>query len=678
MIGSTMKKHVLIILLILSSLCSCQEEDDQNYTKPICHTGDINNISESGATFKAYISNLGDDQIIDHGFLWSVDGININVSRVSLGARDKDGQFETDVDFDLMKDTSYFVSSYLKTKTNWIVSNPQLFNSKGSLAPILTQIIPENADANDTISLIGNRFSYVPEHLHVFLENKELEIISSTPSEIKVILPRYLGTSGYSTLKVKSQNEGSSEKINLRIKGPLVSKIFPNSGFPNSIIEISGEDFGPQLKYGNSVKLGDYDCQIIEWTDKLITVRTTISYEGIFNISVITPYKTTTQHNCFEVVYPKFIDFSPKSVMPGDTIYVELDNPDENINNYRASFGDYYAYAPIKIQGNKLLFLTPNKISPGLKTFSIEYKYNRHKFASQINIESHFVPLAELPSDKLQNPFLFTLNGNIYIGGGNNENNNISVLTKEVWMYRTSNNTWERKADFPGNARIMTGYFSINNKGYIVGGRENSRYNNENSAEVWEYEPNTDTWTQKSNYPEGGVIRPQCQVIDGKVYIGYGRRNNQLLKRFHEYNPENDTWKELPLPKLNRGYYSSLTHKGKFYLFWRYTDQIQIYTPSENSWSSLKIDEIGNFKNMNASITIEDDIYILGDIDYSWKLVKINPETKKWSELLINTLHPFSNKDISISMNNQIYYFNSNNSYNDPKYHLFRLDLPLK
>lgn len=678
MIDSTMKEHFYIILIILISMCSCQEEDNQNFTHPICHTGEISNINESGATFNAYISTLGEETILDHGFLWSVDGINIDVSRVSLGARDKDGQFETKIDFDLIKDTSYFVSAYLKTNTNWIVSNPQLFDSKGSLAPILTKVIPENADANDTISLIGNRFSYVPEHLQVFLEEKNLEIISSTPSEIKAIIPQYLYTSGYSKLKVASLNGKSSESINLRIKGPLISNIFPSSGFPGTIIEISGEDFGTQSNYGSSVKLGDSNCRIIEWTDKLIKVKLTNSIEGKFNISVSSSYKTTTFHNSFEVIYPKFIDFSPKSVMPGDTIYIELDNPDSNINNYKARFDNYYINDPIKIQGNKLLFLTPNRTTPGFKTLSLYYNYKRHEFSSQINIESHFIPLAELPSDKLQNPFLFALNGNIYIGGGNIQDRYESTLTKEIWMYRTSDDTWERKTDFPGEARIMTGYFSINNKGYIVGGRENSYYNNESSNEVWEYDPNSDTWTQKNNYPEGGVEIPQCQAIDGKVYIGYGRRNGHVLKRFHEYNPESDTWKELPPTDITGYQHASLTYKGKFYLFGLYSNQIHRYSPSENIWAPTEFEGIEIYNRIKASATVDGDLYVIGEFGYSWKIIKLNPETGIWTEIPSNSYHPMSSEDISINMNNQIYYFNANNPSNDPKYHLYRLDLPLK
>jgi len=58
---------------------------------------------------------------------------------------------------------------------------------------------------------------------------------------------------------------------------------------------------------------------------------------------------------------------------------------------------------------------------------------------------------------------------------------------KDIWEYDPSTNTWTKKMDFPGNARSALGGTSIGNKGYIglgVALHGGSRYN-----DFWEYCP---------------------------------------------------------------------------------------------------------------------------------------------------------------------------------------------
>src|ERR1044071_3179889 len=64
--------------------------------------------------------------------------------------------------------------------------------------------------------------------------------------------------------------------------------------------------------------------------------------------------------------------------------------------------------------------------------------------------------------------------------------------------------TWVQKADFGGVSRASAVGFSINTKGYIGSGYF---YNGTLHVfkDFWEYDPLTDSWTQKANL--GGVAR---------------------------------------------------------------------------------------------------------------------------------------------------------------------------
>ena len=75
-------------------------------------------------------------------------------------------------------------------------------------------------------------------------------------------------------------------------------------------------------------------------------------------------------------------------------------------------------------------------------------------------------------------------------------------------------NVWTRKADYPGNSAGGEVGFSIGTKGYVGAGIAN---------EFWEYDPATDTWTQKSSMPGTyGIAGAVGFSIGTKGYIGTG------------------------------------------------------------------------------------------------------------------------------------------------------------
>lgn len=84
--------------------------------------------------------------------------------------------------------------------------------------------------------------------------------------------------------------------------------------------------------------------------------------------------------------------------------------------------------------------------------------------------------------------------------------------------------------------------FSIGNKGYLLGGS----INNMNSAELWEYDPVTDAWTQKASYTPSTIVDGISFSIGNKGYVGLG---DSFQKDFCEYDPAANTW----TPKASYG-----------------------------------------------------------------------------------------------------------------------------
>jgi N-acetylneuraminic acid mutarotase len=103
----------------------------------------------------------------------------------------------------------------------------------------------------------------------------------------------------------------------------------------------------------------------------------------------------------------------------------------------------------------------------------------------------------------------FSIAGKGYFAGGNQA----VGISKALWQYDPSSDTWNKKADFPYETYGSVG-FSLNNKGYIGLGHAGS--------EFWQYDPEKDAWSKTVNFIPGFRTGAKAIVIDNKAYVGLG------------------------------------------------------------------------------------------------------------------------------------------------------------
>ncbi|HUM48326.1 MAG TPA: hypothetical protein PLD84_15450, partial [Chitinophagales bacterium] len=140
----------------------------------------------------------------------------------------------------------------------------------------------------------------------------------------------------------------------------------------------------------------------------------------------------------------------------------------------------------------------------------------------------------------------FSIGNKGYIGTGEFFDGSFHFYN-DFWEYDPLSNVWTKKADFGGAGRANAVGFSIGNKGYIGTG-----YFYDGSdhffKDFWEYDPDTDTWTQKADF--GGTARfsPVGFSIGDKGYVGTGFDGtpfpDYLKKDFWEYDPAINSWKQ--------------------------------------------------------------------------------------------------------------------------------------
>lgn len=130
------------------------------------------------------------------------------------------------------------------------------------------------------------------------------------------------------------------------------------------------------------------------------------------------------------------------------------------------------------------------------------------------------------------------INNKLYCGFGSSISGNIFDYA-DWWQYDPSTDSWSQKANFPGNPRFGTVVFAINNKVYAgAGGSVNGLSTND----FYEYNPLTNTWTQKASLGNSIRYLPSVFVINNRGYVCAGNNNMTPLKELFEYDPVMDSW----------------------------------------------------------------------------------------------------------------------------------------
>jgi N-acetylneuraminic acid mutarotase len=142
----------------------------------------------------------------------------------------------------------------------------------------------------------------------------------------------------------------------------------------------------------------------------------------------------------------------------------------------------------------------------------------------------------------------FTIGRKGYIIGGNAASGFNSQLINDFWEYDPATDKWTKKADYPGQAGEYIKGFSINNKGYVgtgYGQRLNIPGDDiPQNNDFWEYDPVTDKWTRKADFAGGERENVIAFELNGAGYMGLGTNDSYdaNFKDFWKYDAAGDKW----------------------------------------------------------------------------------------------------------------------------------------
>jgi hypothetical protein len=194
----------------------------------------------------------------------------------------------------------------------------------------------------------------------------------------------------------------------------------------------------------------------------------------------------------------------------------------------------------------------------------------------------------------------FSIGSKGYIGIGAGGTGNFS-WKNDLWEYDPTTNTWTQKANFEGTVRLDAVGFSIGSYGYIGTGQgEHGSYN----KEFWQYDPSSDTWTQKADFGGTGRRAAFGFGIGNKGYIGTGVDTNNFKNDFWQYDPSSDTWSQKAdfggsaresttgFNIGNKGYIGTGDNVSYLNDFWE-------YDPSADTWTQK-----ANFGGTSRSLAV--------------------------------------------------------------------------
>jgi N-acetylneuraminic acid mutarotase len=153
--------------------------------------------------------------------------------------------------------------------------------------------------------------------------------------------------------------------------------------------------------------------------------------------------------------------------------------------------------------------------------------------------------IADFPGSARYSAIGMAINNKGYVGTGFDGN-----YLKDFWEYDPELDAWTQKTSIGGSKRKDAACFVINGKGYIMTGIENGSY----QTDMWEYDPLTDTWAKKrpianesdesydNDYSSiSGMLKVGFAIGD-KGYLATGGQS--IGADVWEYNPATDLWTE--------------------------------------------------------------------------------------------------------------------------------------
>jgi N-acetylneuraminic acid mutarotase len=122
----------------------------------------------------------------------------------------------------------------------------------------------------------------------------------------------------------------------------------------------------------------------------------------------------------------------------------------------------------------------------------------------------------------------------VYFGTGYNTYNQ-----SDWWEYLPASNSWKQRRSMPDNGRENAVSLSINNRFFVGTGRHfaGNLTGGGVKSDMLEYDILRDVWYERGSIPQSGRENAVAFTINGKGYIGFGENDTDILNDFWCFEP---------------------------------------------------------------------------------------------------------------------------------------------
>ncbi|WP_416867513.1 MAG: kelch repeat-containing protein [Imperialibacter sp.] len=668
---------IAVVWILLGLLTGACEEKIDNIS--IIRTGAVTDISAEGATFRGNISQLGLEEVIDYGFVWSEEVYpTVDGYAKFFGEPPTIGEFEYLNSAGLRKDTTYYLRAFMQTSGSVIYGDMVTFKSLGGRAPVITGFEPNEGTYGSELTIKGDFFSDALAENFVKIGALNCEIIKASRTELTVRVGNGTMISGSYPLFVQVGNHRTQSVDSFMMEGFQIDSISPIKGLANDDVQLwckNAPQYYMQLSLianGSSNDISGYHFAYSP-TEIRFKIPYDFSFVGPAQISV---EFFDSEYNSaglllkdYEIAGPQVLSFTPKEAFPGEKIFVT---------------GQYLDKIAGVLIGNTPSTLTST--SPTSGVVAIDYSTPPGKFtidapwvsqtkipsSDSIEIISPWTSDRTFPGGEIANGVGFAINNKMYAGIG-------SIMQQD---FKANNDFWEfdengsnsKKATFPGVARTSASSAAIGDKGFVIGGKTEKKAS---LGDFWSYSPATDSWLQLSNVPFGTRYDAIAVVVDEDIYFGTGLSGSSA----YSYSSHADIWRYSTITQkwdsitsypgrarqslvsfvigkdifVGGGFLGSINPKD----FW-------VYHTKTDTWQNLGALPLLYAAASVSALVIDNVAYVTGGTGLPEQIWKFDPTDYLWTQLPSMTLVDRTNRvynAIGITVNKKGYIIGGYKSY---------------
>jgi len=152
----------------------------------------------------------------------------------------------------------------------------------------------------------------------------------------------------------------------------------------------------------------------------------------------------------------------------------------------------------------------------------------------------------------------------------------------------SASNQWQQRADFGSFGRHRGTGIGVGNKAYCGLGHLNGAGGIDyRFPDWWEYDPASNSWAQKADYPANGGNGDQDVVVMGLETVAYVGMGEVDQMSFFKYDAQTNSWTQVTGPPAGAIFHNehafTIGHKGYFPVlfstnFWEYDADLDLWT----------------------------------------------------------------------------------------------------